>query len=1147
MFRLYDEFRSFDENRQPYSLTAERHTETANLHAGVTEMGFSLKSVGNRHILNSPPFVSGELSFCFRINYMQEIAPEFSVLFGYDTEKRRGSGIRVHYDLAGALTVSLIETEKSLVTVREERRFDDVCWNEEESIPFSLTAEPGGVVCRVSGLEAAFSCNVQPGYMAIERAAFIGELILNGLCLEIRDELPERELLPPVTVQIPLINGGDIPYRVTWELLEIGGRNYLKASLDGGTKTRPVNREERKGQYVAEKDVMVSPYVGIGTDGKEHIFMLSPGENRFIDPNIFWECQKGFFGDVPLPLSGLFSLPEIGDDCTLIFGYERLSCSGYNCQAGGREFRFDKNGGLLYSGARTDGRDSWEIVSPPDKFALSLIPADAWHRDEIVEHLKGNHYFERREKPSFELIFHTLTDTDYLSVSAVITDAFGRKELRTGAAAVTVGKWMKGYAELRAKAEFSSLPVGVYRILFRLSYGDTPYADASCVFEVFDRDTDENPALKTGLPFTFSMPNEQKWLMRNSFDLWNPMPSCDVEHFITCVTDTPIEAEKRRTWEVIKPFKREWFAWLAKRTANDFTSARHDIVRQKADYLFSGIDDGTDDWLGSGSCFPFRSDFWEYSRINNSFQRELLKDFIRRSEKAENIIGKALQEKKIPYDVFRSFMEACGGDWVTYVNDRVLELFRRQNEELKKANPAVRRSFYGPFNAYVMPTMTYRTIRSFGLPLSKALTEDIYTGFMVFEDYPYSCAYQTYRGAFGMMTLCLHFPGARIYPEQYKGSPGGCIDGAVKYAHAPMGAYSVEPYQNSTHAFEYVFNTACRTEDGWRYWDNYGFHRSDVTDDFMNRLIRDWYYAVEYRPERPLRSMAFAADFDDADEVFSETVTEKRRKYAMYNRSETAFGLLHECSREAGLPNGFAVLRRTLGKLTASDCDVLVLPSLASASDREKAEIRRLYDEGVNLIGMFDVSGLEDLFGVRKEAREADICTVEYGGEKESVYGRHARFAYAPDTARVVLTADGELPAILSGERTLLINTDIENLGSEDTAKTNASNAYHIVGRLLRACLEAETKRLSRPMAKGENVGVTLFRTAKGKMVLLAIDYTPFDNAERAEKQAVVRLELPQITRAVSDEKLWIGKKNGVIRELRFAIRPHGFVFIELS
>ncbi len=77
-------------------------------------------------------------------------------------------------------------------------------------------------------------------------------------------------------------------------------------------------------------------------------------------------------------------------------------------------------------------------------------------------------------------------------------------------------------------------------------------------------------------------------------------------------------------------------------------------------------------------------------------------------------------------------------------------------------------------------------------------------------------------------------------------------------------------------------------------------------------------------------------------------------------------------------------------------------------------------------------------------------------------------------------------------------------------------------------------------------MGVTLFETEGGKRMLLAIDYTPFDNREKGPKQAVVQLNMPDVIGAVCDRKLMVGKKNGTVRELRFEIAPRESVFIEL-
>lgn len=1148
MFQLQDTFRSYDANRQPYSFHVERHTETANLHSGVIESGFSLKSVGNRHILNTPNITSGKWSMDFHINYMEVMDPEFLLFFQYDEIKRAGMGVRLRYRLNGGLDVGLVSVEKSLIREVEKKTYADVRWKENETVSLELNVRPQGATCEVSGVRAEFACERGAGKLAIERNSFIGELILEKISFETDDDLEIRNLLPETTVDIPLINGGDIPYNVGWRVDEIGGEIYLRAKLFGGTKTRAVNRDERRGQYVAEKDWMTSPYAGVRCAGGEQVFQLSLGSNCMIDPNIVWDCQKGFFGDVPLPIEGVFRLDGFdASEVELIFGYENLLCQGYASQTGGHEFRYDPNGSLVYDGAPMDGKDHWEIYSPFDKFALSLIPEDCWHRDEIARHLKYNHYFETEEQISFKLELHTRIDPEYLTVQAELLDVFEKKALEKAEASVETGTWKKDYFFLRASASFGRLDVGVYKICFRLFYGDRQYGVMTRVFEVFDKDTNENPALKTGLPFTFSMPNEQKWLMRNSFDLWNPAVSCDVEHFITCITDTPIEAEIRRTWEVVKLFKREWFAWLAKRTANDWLDERHAVVRKHADYLFYAMDDGTEDWGSECTLFPFRADHWNYNHINNPYQKKLLKAFFAERPDAAKETGYDAKAERISYDVFESLMTKCGHEWMDYVNEDVVRLFKEQNAELEKENPGVRRAIYGPQNVYTTPTLTHHSARFYGLPTDGRMTEDLFTGFMIYEDYPYSCAYQTYRGAFGMMTLALQYPGARIYPEQYKGSAGGCVDGAVKYAHAPMGAYALEAYQNSTHAFEFVFNTAHRRKDGYHYWNSYGFHRSDYSSEFMNRLILDWRYAVENKPRKPLRSLAFIADYDAADDVFSGTVKENGTTYALYNRCESASGLLHECSREGGVPNGFALQFDTLADISADECDVLVVPSLKNADARTVGEIRRLYEAGVNLIGLFDATGLEDIFGVEKSPVEAEIHTVEYGGRSEAVYSRMSRFEYASAGSETVMTANGDIPALLATDRTLLLNTDVENLGSEEPRRVNCSNGYHIVGRLIREALKERIVRISSPLVKGRNVGVTLFEDEAGRTMLLAIDYSSFDNTPKESKEAVVEMNLPGIRGAKSDAELFVGKKDGEVRELRFPILPHGFVFVELE
>lgn len=65
--------------------------------------------------------------------------------------------------------------------------------------------------------------------------------------------------------------------------------------------------------------------------------------------------------------------------------------------------------------------------------------------------------------------------------------------------------------------------------------------------------------------------------------------------------------------------------------------------------------------------------------------------------------------------------------------------------------------------------------------------------------------------------------------------------------------------------------------------------------------------------------------------------------------------------------------------------------------------------------------------------------------------------------------------------------------------------------------------------------------------MLLAISYTPFDNRENEEYEAIVKINMPESSDAESDIRLMEAKQNGILEEIRFNILPHGFAFIELK
>lgn len=1151
MYTISDDFRSCDENKQPYSFMAERHTEIANMHAWVQNEAFNMASIGNRFILHTPKFINGVFNMQFHVTYMGVFAIQFMVLFGYDEKTRTGQAIRFAYDLEKTVAFSLLQVSNNAVRVLESVDCTPIePLREGESCELVLTMTDTCVTVCAAGAKASFQADMRPGKLAIERANFIGELVLEHICFTSSDSFRTNHIIPETTVQIPCVNGGDIPYRLNWKIDSVEGEYYLMVKLDGGCKTRAVDRDDRPGQYIAEKDWMTEPYVGLAAKKQKPCFYnLAQGVKAFIDPNIYWDCQKGFFGDTELPLEHIYQIPPqlICDELEIIFGYENLFCSGYGTQEGGCEFHFTTEGKLIYTGDTVDGRDIFELYSQADKAVLSLVPNDCYERGQVVEHLIYNHYFTVDEDMKFTFVMKTMLDTAYLSVKAEVWDVYESEMQGTYTPVISVLDWDYGYRQLQAKVCVPKMKIGVWKVAFCIYFGDKLYKRYVKVFEVLDPQSDVNPALASGLPFTFSMPNEQKRLVRNAFDLWNPMRSCDAEHYINCITDTPEEAQMRRSWQLSKPFKREWFVWISSRTCKDWSIDRFTDVVENCDYLFHSINEKVLD-LSQSTLFPIRQDHYNYENfmMRKEERVAILEDFLRAHPDIAEKVTYKIGMPAFTYEHFVNLMQTCMHEWIAWQNAAGIQKIKAKNEELQQINPKVKRSVYGPvLNVYTTPTLSYHALNAYGCSDYKALAEDVYTGFAIFEDYPYSCSYQTYRGAFALMTILLHTKGLVVYPEQYAGSAGGCIDGAVKFAHAPMGAYSIEPYQSSTHAFEYVFNTAYRLPEGYRYWNTYGFHRSP---GMLEDLVRDWKYVLDYKPARPLASTAFLAEYDSREDVFKEIrCNEADSKCYIMNQSESAHGLLYECSREAGLPNGFGLGYEGLLSLSAAECDLLVLPSLAYAKKEAIDKIRQLYYEGVSLIAVSDVTGLEDLFGVLPDAHQSKVTCVCYRGACEYVRENKACLAYRPNGATAVMTSDTGEPLIVKHERTVLLNTEVTNMGSADSQYMSIASTLHIVGQSVRTALCDMLTALSRPPAQGDNVGVTLFESEKGKCMLLAIDYTPFDNREHTEKEAVIHFNMDRLTNVTCGRNVFVGKKDGVVREIRFEILPHESVFVELQ
>jgi hypothetical protein len=301
------------------------------------------------------------------------------------------------------------------------------------------------------------------------------------------------------------------------------------------------------------------------------------------------------------------------------------------------------------------------------------------------------------------------------------------------------------------------------------------------------------PPLASGLPFLYSTPNEDRYLERDSFDPWNPMPSCDIEHYFSCSTFTPAVGIKRKVWEAIAPFNRKWFMWLDSRTANPWDYNLYIEGVKNADYMQYQL-----------PHVEYRYDLWKLENYSSGVL-DILHEFLSLNPQIAEDIAYTKECNEFTVDNLTKLLKNYQEEWYGFACKKTREIFLEQNKTFTKLNAKFKRSYYGPFSVYTSPYKTYNVMKHFGLDAKYDVSE-LYTGFMQFEDYPFSCSYPVYRGAFAAMTIKLHQPKLKLYPEVYGcKSYGGCPDGLVAFANPPLGVYVMPEYFLVTQCYEYAF------------------------------------------------------------------------------------------------------------------------------------------------------------------------------------------------------------------------------------------------------------------------------------------------------------------------------------------------------
>lgn len=1120
MYTFEEKFTCWDNDYKPYGIRIESCSDLWHKHARATENGYIVYCTGNKYLLDMPETESFNLSLDYSFNVL-DVYAGISAFFGYNEVCHSGYELRAEWkkpERTLHLTVFEIKEERYAVVasaVLENVEFPIV----KKIYTLSLHMKNGCLSIDASGTTAHFELLAQSGMLGFSRPKFVGNVTFHSVFAQC-DEV-ELSVRKTVNVTIPTVNGGTMPLEVEYKLFTANGKSYVTATLDGGPQYRdeknycpyPVNR---KGQYSVERWFMQKPYVRL--QNKNYYFSM--GEIRLTDPHLAWKALLyPLMNFVDLPVS--VTVPVESENLNEVaFGYENLTVLGYRLQSGKNEFNFSADGEYL---GETVFPDTFYLCSPKEKRAVKIIPERTFDYEIVKSHFERNHYFAEDEEICFTVF--SSTDKKYITYEAELQNVFGE-----GIEKIEV---------VNGVIKHSPLAVGVYRIHLTVNYGDKPLKEIDTAFEVFDETGERCAPLESGLPVLFSMPNEQQYLDRDPFDPWNSGKPANLEHFYSCSAFTGHVAEHKRTWEITKRFGRSWYVWLSDhRTMIDHDLDKHTEILKNGDYIYYPSDY---EWAVLRSD-TFKDVYWrQMPKV-----AALLDEFLDGLEGAREKVG-YIRGEKVTEEHITRLHKYYINDWYLLLKSRLAEAFKEQNRELKAVNPNFKRACYGPFNVYVSNMRTSKLAEFCGFETDEKLSDVIYTGFAQFEDYPFSCAYQTYRGAFGAGTTLVKAPNLVLYPEQYKSSSGGCIDGAVYFAHPPIGAYNMPDWFNTTLTREYVYNTARKTEEGFGYWNTYGFMKSDLTDEDIDPFIRDWKYVLRHPPRRPLRSAVYICEFDDGDNGFEEDFPGWR---APYNISEEGIGYLYETSRLAGLPSGFFASWQTFLGVTAEDTDLIVLPSTVSAPKEALEHVRKLYSEGVSIIAVSRVDGLEDLFGVRYAPKEVHYYSIDGDGEHENVYPYTAVAGYEAVAAKASLYAEGT-PIVFENGRTAIFNLSPAAIG-RSYFFCKAENSRTSLSTLLRKNSIALMRDLSSPkaMAESVNCGITFFEDTKNNKMLLVIDYSDYDQEKQeiaTEKTVLLKDCSYTNAEAVDGREIrCLRSENGSLDGIAISLRPHESALIRL-
>lgn len=1080
--------------------TIEQHVPDGYDAFAVRDRRLAFLDAGNRLLPNIPVLKNFRLQCAFDADWhINNRIFSWTVFFGYDPIRRRGPALEINSNGRDTWLKLTAADRRELA-----RSALDLFIADDTVIQMEITVQDRVVRCRVNG-QGCFTHTLPrpvPGLLALTRGSFLGELRLRELAIDTGDRLAAEQLWENVRIPFAPLNGMDIPVVWTVNATRRGAATAVEVELSGGEKTRPdIPWFPYHGHYV---EFLRQPYLRIESAHQCAELTVSDDILALAIPR-----KKYFYAighnNPPWPFKKTFHLLNVDKNSLLCAGYRAYGNRAVNKHLEASEpyetIYDPATGQVVYAGRALPPEAAViELQSPADKQICRAIPTSTREYGRALQFAQKNHYFTAAEscRFHFELFLRGAPAQRELRIEYRLENAFFEKLSEFTAAAPAPGTATLALDIRRRhsrRINLGRLAPGVYHLRYRLSDPAGGLLENYRAFEVLGARA--SGAAASHLPVLFSMSNETMGQDTDCFDPWRP-DCADVSHYISiCAGIMPHFARERRFWELLKIYRREWFFWLGSRVLRDFSIEHNRDLIEHCDYI-KPCDNPYDAYFR-----PCARKFYHKHLMRYLHDFAVAHDFHAAEIKACLDAG-AIPDKAL----FDALVNECFYKWIDFFWEARIKELAAHKAQLRKINPRVKISSYGPAAIYGGIYKTAHACDYAGNFKFGAAMEKFRDGYFMLEDYPHACRYSINAGPFFLASFKARAPEVRVYPEMYNrnGADVPCPDAAVARAWPSYGVWNRDLPINASvkRALEYVYG--CVWHDGrrFRYWRDYGFHTRVWERERCAALLQAWGFVVRHPPQIPLKAPAFVCNeacCRNHKLYYDEYPGDNHEDFGdLFNTAEECSAYAYEMSRAAGLNAGFVTDFNGLANLSAAEVDFLALPPLTSVSRETLNHIRRLHEQGVALLGFEEVGGLENLFGVSPgdwgQARNINVNAKLAGNPLSGLAGltehtehRACAGRYRADTAEVLLEA--EIPVLFHNRtpwgRTALFNIPPTTVRRQDQFN-RVANGRASISPLINESVKLILRHISKPAVTTDAGKIIAFADREGGRHIIVME-----------------------------------------------------------